>query len=105
MKTIAKIYQCYPDNAVMKSLVDRLNGRPEEFSLRKHNRKFIVEFAHKVYNKNNDQKIYVRWDNKLGCACGCSPGYRILNERGVYAPKEFYTDTVLQDTSEIKTMI
>jgi hypothetical protein len=103
MKTVAKIYQCYPNDSVIKSFVDRLNGRPEEFSLRKHNRKFIVEFAHNVYNKNNDQKISVRWDNKLGCACGCSPGFRILTERGAYSPKEYYTDSVLQNASGIRT--
>lgn len=102
MRTVAKVYQFYPSNDVMKSFFDRTNGRQEEFSLRKNNRKFIVEFANNVYNKNNDQKISVRWDTRLGCSCGCSPGFRILTETGAYSPKNYYTDTVLQSSSEIQ---
>jgi hypothetical protein len=98
MKTVAKIYQCYPDSNVLSSFADRLAGRDIEKFMRQNNRQFIKEF---VKNKYSSDNITVKWDRRLGCNCGCSPGFRVLTSNGKYYPDEFYTNGILQDTSGI----
>lgn len=98
MKTIAKIYQFYPDNNILLSFNDRLGGRDIEKFMRQNNRQHIKEF---VKNKYNDDSITVKWDRRLGCSCGCSPGFRVLTTNGKYHPDEYYTNNVLSDSSGI----
>jgi len=98
MKTAAKVYQFYPDSNSLASFTDRISGRNVERFIRENNRKFIKEFAKNNYKDNN---ITVKWDRKLGCSCGCSPGFRIMTSNGKYYPDEFCTKDVLTNVSGI----
>jgi hypothetical protein len=75
MMTATKVYVSY-GNTVMENFIDRATGRLGETLLRNAVRSGIAKWANGEFEPRHG-KPRVHWDRKLGCGCGCSPGFRV----------------------------
>ncbi len=73
--TKIKISQLYPSNSdILNNLQDRFeNLSIGMYSMKKNNLSFIKQHFSEIY-----PECKIKWDTKLFCSCGCSPGYRVL---------------------------
>ena len=88
MKTLAKVCVSYGES-IIENFSDRMKGRRGEKELRGHVRHFVRVWAKTNLVQCQTEKIAIHWDRKLGCSCGCSPGFRIKTETGSHYPAEY----------------
>lgn len=72
-KTLCKVSSLY-GTTVAENFIDRASGRTGEQAQRKAAAATVRQFALLRYGPN----AKVAWSRKLGCSCGCSPGWRIF---------------------------
>ena len=95
MKTQAKVYVMFGDS-VMENFLDRATGgRQGETMLRNAVRKGLREWA--VDRFEEVGKVQVHWDRKLGCGCGCSPGFRVKTDTESYVYARDYWANMNED--------
>jgi hypothetical protein len=80
-KTLSKVSSLY-GKTVAENFTDRITGRTGEQAQRKAAANTVKQFALLRYGPN----AKVAWSQRLGCNCGCSPGWKI------FVPKADYTD-------------
>lgn len=73
--TLSKIYSIYGSD-VLENFKDRMTGRDGEAAQRKAASETVQAFVKARYG----DKAVARWSRKLGCGCGCSPGWRVSME-------------------------
>lgn len=71
-KVLCKVYSIY-GKTVAENFTDRMTGRTGERAQQAVAAATVKQFALLRYGPN----AKVGWKRKLGCSCGCSPGWRV----------------------------
>lgn len=71
-RVLCKVYSIY-GKTVADNFTDRVTGRIGEAAQKKAASKTVQDFALQRYGPN----AKISWSRKLGCSCGCSPGWRV----------------------------
>jgi hypothetical protein len=80
----ARVYVSVENESILDNLVNRRNRPYREYA------PIVIDALAKVHGYRIDAKM-VKWSQKAGCPCGCSPGFIV---KGVPKnPKVFVTIT------------
>ncbi len=96
MRTATKVYVSYGET-VMENFVNRATGRERLNAVRSG----IAKWAKGEFQPRHG-KPKIHWDRKMGCSCGCSPGFRVKVDSFYGVPKVMFAKLNDNGTVEVE---